>query len=189
MESLWRDLRYSVRLLLKKPGFTLLVMLTLALGIGANSLVFSLVFSTILKPLPVNQPDELVVLATKQPYSTSYDSVSYPDYKDYAQNNRSFSDLIAYTPLPLSLRVSDQNERIWGEIVTANYFSLLGIQPVVGRVFRGDDERNPDAWPVAVISYNMWMQRFNSDPGVVGKPIKLNGHGFTIIGVAPQNFH
>src|SRR5262245_35771396 len=189
MESLLRDLRYSVRLLLKKPGFTLLVMLTLALGIGANSLVFSFVFSTVLRPLPVNRPEELVVLATKQPYSPGYDSVSYLDYKDYARNNRSFSDLIAYTPLPLALRVSDQNERVWGEIISSNYFTLLGVKPIIGSIFGAEDEGRPGAWPVAVLSYNMWRQRFNSDPDVVGKPIRLNGSSFTIIGVAPQNFH
>jgi putative ABC transport system permease protein len=183
-----KDIRYSVRLLLKKPGFTTLVVLTLALGIGANSLVFSLVWSTILRPLPVKQPDELVVLATKQLYSQGYDSVSYPDYVDYAQNAQSFSGLIAYTPLPLAFSVSGQNERIWSEIVTANYFSLLGVRPAVGRIFGPDDDRAPGSSPVAVLSYSLWQQRFNSDQSVVGRSITLNGHAFTVVGVAPKGF-
>jgi predicted permease len=143
-----------------------------------------------MRPLPVEQPDDLSVLFTKRVSDDGYGNVSYPDYLDYRDQNQVFSGLIAYSALPLSLSISGgRNERVWGEIVTGNYFRTLGVRPALGRAIQPEDDQTPGAHPVAMISYNYWQQRFDGDPRVVGQTVKINSLAYSIIGVAPQDFH
>ncbi len=188
MQTLLQDLRYSVRMLFKQPGFTLIVVLTLALGIGANGVIFSLVNALLLRPLPVDKPHELAAVFTSDFSSGDFGGSSYPDYVDFRARNQSFTELAAYQPTPLSLSLGDANERAFGEIVSANYFTTLGLKPALGRGFLPAEDQTPGAAPVAVISHKFWQTRFGSDPTVLGRNVKLNGQPFTIVGVAPESY-
>ena len=189
MDTLLQDIRYTLRVLGKKPGFAAVAILSLALGIGANVAVFSLVNSVLFKPMPVKEPERLAALYTTEAQSRIPSGFSYPDYVDYRDNSEVFTDLMGFTGMPLNLSAGgDQPELIWGEIVTGNYFSGLGVEPVVGRSFMPEEDLTPNSHPVAVISYSFWQRRFSSDPDIAGKTIKLNNHDFTIVGVAPFGF-
>ncbi|MBI1761539.1 MAG: ABC transporter permease [Acidobacteria bacterium] len=188
MQTLWQDLRYGVRVLLKQPGFTLIAVLTLALGIGANGVIFSLINALLLRPLPVEQPQELAAVFTSDFSSGDFGGSSYPDYADFRARNQSFTGLVSYQPQPLSLNVDGANERAFGEIVSGNYFTVLGLKLALGRGFLPEEELRPGAAAVAVISHKLWQTRFNSDPATVGRNVKLNGQPFTIVGVAPANY-
>jgi len=186
MQTLWQDLRYGARMLLKKPGFTLIAIITLALGIGANTAIFSLVNTVVVRPLPVERPEQLVSLnnvALKLPV------ISYPNYRDFRDRNNSFSGMLAYRYTPLGLSHNGVNERVWGYLATGAYFEVLGVKPALGRFFTPDDDRAPGAHPVAVITYDCWQKRFAGDPQVISKTVIINGRNFTIIGVAPQGFY
>ena len=189
MDTLIKDIRFGLRMMRKRPGVIALIVITLALGIGANSATFNLVNAALKRPLPVEKPDELMVLYTQKRNATGLSSVSYPDYVDYRDHNTVFSGLIAYSALPLGLSTGEQNERIWGEIVTGNYFEMLGIKAALGRTLRPEDDETPGGHPVTVISYNYWQRRLSGDPGIVGKTINLNGQAYSVIGVAPKEFH
>ena len=150
METLLQDLRYGMRMLLKRPGFTVIAIISLALGIGANTAIFSLVNTALLMPPPVARPDELVAVnnsATGQMFPT----ISYPNYKDYRDRNEIFSGLVAYRFAPLSVSHEGTNERLWSYIVSGNYFEVLGINPAAGRLISPDDDQLPGAHPVAVV--------------------------------------
>ena len=189
MQILWQDLRYSARMLLKQPGFTLIVALTLSLGIGANGVIFSLVNALLLRPLPVEKPSELAAVYTSDFSSGDFGASSYPDYVDFRDRNRVFTGLVAYQmPQPLSLNIDGTNERIFGEIVSGNYFSALGLKPSLGRGFLPEEDRAPGERAVAVISHKLWQTRFGGDPAIVGRSVKVNGHPFTIVGVAPEKY-
>ncbi len=188
MQKLWQDLRYGARMLLKNPGFTLIAVITLALGIGANSVIFSLVNALLLRPLPVDKPESLVAVYTSDFSSTQFGASSYPDYIDFRDRNQVFSGMVAYTTTPFSLNIDGTNERAFGEIVSGNYFSTLGVTPALGRGFLPEEDRTPGERPVALISHKLWQNRFGGDPGVVGRVVKLNGHPFTIVGVAPEKY-
>jgi predicted permease len=189
MVTLLRDIRYTFRVLGKKPGFALVAILSLALGIGANVAVFSVVNLLLFKPMPVREPGRLAALYITEPQTRMPSGFSYPDYLDYSENNEAFTELMGFTGIPLNLSVSGgQPELIWGEMVTGNYFSGLGVEPVLGRGFLPEEGQTPNASPVAVISYNFWQRRFNADPDIAGKVVKLNKHDFTIVGVAPFGF-
>jgi predicted permease len=176
-------------MLRQRPGFTALVVFTLALGIGSNGAIFNLINSTLMRPLPVERPDDLSVLFTRRASDDGYGGVSYPDYLDYRDKNQVFSGLIAYSALPLSLSIGGgQNERVWGEIVTGNYFEMLGVRPALGRAIQPDDDKTPGAHPVAMLNYSYWQQRFGGDPRVVGQTVKINSVAYNIIGVAPHGF-
>lgn len=181
MGNLLQDFRYALRLIGKNPAVTLVAILSLGLGVGANTAMFSIINGVLLRPIQVSDPEQVTVL-----YNTT--NCSYPDYLDYRDKSDVFSGVIAYAAVPLSMNAGEKAERLFGWIVSGNYFSVLGIRPAAGRVFTADDDIAPGAHPVAVISYNMWRSRFGSDPGVVGKPITLNGNGFTIVGVAQAGF-
>jgi len=186
MQTLWQDLRYGARMLRKKPGFTLIAVITLALGIGANTAVFSLVNTVLVRPLPVERPEQLVSLnnvALKLPV------ISYLNYRDFRDRNNSFSGMLAYRYTPLGLSHNGVNERVWGYLATGAYFEVLGVKPALGRFFTPDDDRAPGAHPVAVITYDCWQKRFAGDAQVIGKTVIVNGRNFTIIGVAPQGFY
>jgi predicted permease len=188
METLWQDLRYGVRMLLKNPGFTLIAVVTLALGIGANSVIFSLINALLLRPLPVEDPERLVAVYTSDFGGARYGPTSYPDYVDFRDRNQVFSQLVAFQMRPFSLSVEGENERVSGEIVSGNYFSALGLTPTLGRGFLPDEDRVPGERPVAVISHRLWQNRFGGDPATVGRTIKLNGHSFTIVGIGPETY-
>ncbi|MCI0486611.1 MAG: ABC transporter permease [Blastocatellia bacterium] len=187
MGNLLQDLRYGLRMLIKNPGFTAVAVLSLALGIGANTAIFTLVDNVLLRPLAVEEPDRLALVLSSRPKDLNY-NFSYPLYRDMRDQNNVFSDLLAYSRVDLNLSEGDQTERIEGEIVSGNYFSALGINPTPGRAFLPEEDRTPGAHPVAVISYGLWQRRLGSDPGIIGKSLKLSGYDFTVIGVAPEGF-
>ena len=192
---LLQDLRYGARMLLKQPGFTLLAVLTLALGIGANTSIFSLLDQVLLRRLPVERPDELVVLRSPGPIrghgSSDSDiatSFSVPMYKGLRDNNQVFSGLLARYAIPLSVSTRGQTERAAGELVSGNYFDTLGVRPALGRVLTMDDDRQIGAHPVAVLSYGYWTRRFANDPSILNQQLHINGHSLTVVGVARQGF-
>jgi predicted permease len=191
LETIWQDVRYGLRGLRRSPGFTAVVVTTLALGIGANGAIFSLANALLFRPLPVGQPDELVSIYTSDHSGPLHGGSSYPDYVDFRDRNDLLSGLVAYmaTPLDLgdeSLGPSGESERVFGEMVTGNYFSVLGVEPVLGRGFTQEEDRTPH--PVAVVSHGLWQRRFAGDPAVIGRSIRINGHRFTVVGVAPPRY-
>jgi putative ABC transport system permease protein len=191
MESFIQDLRFGARMLIKNPGFTLVAVLSLALGIGANTAIFSLLDALLLKPLPVKQPEQLVIVGTDTPSQPGrgFSSFSYPVFREMREKNSVFSGMFARSGLQMSLSGSGQTERVQGEVVSGNFFSALGVNPLLGRLLTEADDQTPGAHPVAVISFNFWQRRFGADPQIVGKTISLNGYPFTIIGVAQQGFY
>jgi predicted permease len=188
METFWQDVRYGFRVLRASPGFAAVAVLSLALGIGANTSIFSVVNAALLRPLPVTQPDQLVFVfngSRTSPYSTS----SYPDYVDYRDKNEVFSDLLTYSSITMSARADDQTDLISGSIVSGNFFDALGVRAALGRTFLPEEDATPNTHPVAVISHGMWERRFGGDPKIIGQQLTLNGHAFTIVGVAPRGFN
>ncbi len=189
MQTLVQDLRYGARMLIRKPGFTLIAIVTLALGIGANTAIFSLINTMLLRPLPVAEPERLIFLNNvAEKGDRDFPTNSYPNYRDFRDRNDTLSGLIAYRLAPVSLSHDGTNERLWGYLVTGNYFEVLGINPALGRLFNEDDDKKPGAHTVAVISWNCWQKRFASNPEIVGREIIVNGRSFTIVGVAPSGF-
>ena len=181
MGNLLQDMRYAFRLIAKAPAIAAVAILSLGLGVGANTAIFSIVNGVLLRQLPIGDPDRVVVL-----YNTT--NCSYPDYLDYRDKNEVFSDVAAYTPVPLSLNTGEKAERSFGWIVSGNYFSILGVTAAAGRILTPQDDQTPGAHPVAVISYSFWKSRFGGDPGIVGREILLNGQSFTVVGVAQEGF-
>ncbi len=188
METLLQDLRYGARMLLKKPGFTLVAVLTLGLGIGANTAIFSLVNTVLLRPLPIAQPEQVVTLNFGTPRYGVFPLIGYPEYTDYRDRNQVLAGLAAMGGAPVGLSNNGINERILGSYVTGNYFSLLGVGAALGRVITPDDDRTPGAHPVVVLSYQCWQQRFGADPQIVGRDLLISGRKYTVIGVAPKGF-
>jgi predicted permease len=195
MNTLWQDLRFGVRMLLKRPGFTLIAVLTLALGIGANTAILSTVNSFILRPLPVTDPEELVQSfwgSRKDPEVWNW--FSYPNYADLRDQNRVFSGMFAMAMIPAGFsdsanrQGSERGEIIWGETVSGNYFDVLGVKAALGRTFLPEEDHTPNTHPVVVLGHAFWQERFNSDESVVGRTVYLNGNPFTVIGVAPATF-
>jgi predicted permease len=189
MQTLWQDLRYGARMLWKRPGFTVAVSLTLALGIGANTAIFGVVDRLLVRLLPVNEPARLVNLIGRDEKGEEDTSFSYPIYKDYRDQNEVFAGLLAYGETAMNLNEGGQPERVMGVLVSGNYFDALGVTPALGRAFLPEEDRTPGAHPVAVVSYGLWSRRFGADPKLVGRAITLNTQSFTVIGVAPAEFH
>ncbi len=188
MDRLLQDLRYTFRGLRKSPGFTLVAIATLALGIGVNSLIFSLVNAVLLRPLPVESPGELVDIYGHTATSSSHDTHSHPNYLDYRAQSETLSDVMGFTNFFANLSIRGSSELVVGELVTESYFDLLGVRPAVGRAFGADEYLAPGASPVAVLSDAFWKGRFNADPDVVGETFRMNGIVYTVIGVAPAGF-
>ena len=188
METLIQDLRYGVRMLLKKPGFTVVAVMTLALGIGANTAIFSFMNSLFLRPLPFAEPDRLVRLYGEDSEGRRFDSFSYANYADLRDRSQSFTGLAAHNYVSVNLSTDAGAESVQGEIVTGNYFSMLGANSMAGRTLLDEDDSAPGAHPVVVISHGLWQRRFGASPNVVGAKVYLNGHPFTIIGVMPEEF-
>ncbi len=186
MPTLLQDLRYAIRQLRKSPGFAITAILTLALGVGANVVVFSVLNALILKPLNVSKPERLYTVVHNSPGN---DSQSYPDYLDFRSRNTTFSDMTAYRMTDAALSTGTSAEKRWDYEVSGNYFDMLGVQPALGRFFHLIDEHGPNSMPFIVLSYNFWTTRFNSNPRIIGTKVNLNKHPFTVIGVAPRTFH
>jgi predicted permease len=184
IENTLRDIRYSLRVLAKSPGFTTVAVLTLALAIGANSVVFGILNALILRPLNVSRPESLYGLQRR----TLMGFVSYPDYLDLRDRNRSFDELMVFNPTQAGLDAGDNPFQIWAFEVSGNYFDGLGIQPHLGRLFHTSDEHGPNSAPYIVLSYGFWHDHFSDDRSVVGRVVRLNKHPFTIVGVAPPKF-
>jgi predicted permease len=189
MTDLWRDLRYGARLLMKNRGFTAAAVLTLALGISANITIFSIISDFFFKPLPVKEPDRLVLVLQKSAIWKMPHGHSWLDFRDYRERLDVFSDLLAVTIGPAHLSVAgEQPERQWIETVSGNYFSMLGVEPRLGRLLQREEGERPGADPVIVLSHDYWQSKFGGDPSVIGKTINVNGHPFTIVGVTPETF-
>jgi len=187
LESLLQDFRYGLRMLRKNPGFTVVVMLTLALGIGANSTIFSWVNSTVLNPIPgVRHANEYVAISTRA--ERDHTTISYRDYLDLRERNSTFSSIIAADPTPLGLTTKGRPEHVWGLWVSANYFDVLGVRPIAGRGFLPTEDTKPNGAPFVVISYHLWQTHFGGERSAIGQTIEVNRHPFEIIGVAPQEF-
>ncbi len=196
MTSLIQDLRYAIRQLFKSPGFTVTVVLTLALGIGANAAIFTLFDQVLLRMLPVEKPKELVRFEWTGDFSGSGSSFggdltnyfSYPMYKDLRDQNRVFQGVIAADKSQVGVSWHNQAENKEAEVVTGNYFQLLGLKPALGRLLTQQDDTTKNANSVVVLSYGYWKVRFGAAQDVVGQQVLINGHPFTILGVAPENF-
>src|SRR5215470_16690453 len=184
-EHLKRDVVYAGRVLSRNPGFTLVAVLSLALGIGANSLVFSVVNALLLRPLPVENPEQLASLES----STGGPGLSFPDYRDLRDRNQAFAGLVGCRVAPMELDSSEGAYRIWGYLATGNYFDVLGLHPALGRFFHAQDDLRPGASPYAVLSYASWQERFGGDRDIIGKTFRINRQAFTILGVAGRDFH
>jgi hypothetical protein len=187
MDSLIKDIRYAVRGLIKHPGFMAIAVITLALGIGANTAIFSLVNTVLLRSLPVDRPGEIVSVSIRGK-DDSFSAFSYPNYTDFRDHNEVLSGLLAYRFVPVALSRGGANERIWGYEVSGNYFDVLGVKAVRGRTFLAEEDKTPNSHPVVVVSYDSWQRRFGADPDLVGKDVLLNNHQFRVIGIAPQGF-
>jgi putative ABC transport system permease protein len=183
---LLQDLRYGARMLLKSPGFTLIAVITLALGIGANTAIFSLVNSILLRQLPFRQPERLVWVDSRRPASGKY-SFTLPDFIDYRDQNQSLSGIAAYASWSANLTDQGEPEQLQGLRISANAFELLGVEAVAGRVLAPGDDA-PGQQHVAVLSYGLWRRRFGADPQLVGKKLTLNGASYTVVGVLPPQF-
>jgi len=195
--DLGRDLRYGLRILAKQPGFTLVAVLTLGLGIGVNTAILSAVNGFILRPLSAERPEELLA-----PYwgrkadGQVWNRFSYANYVDVREQNKSFEDLCAYTWAAAGVSSGESHnavegsraEVVYGELVSGNYFEVMGVKPILGRGFLPEEDRTPNTHPVVVLSHYSWQKRFNADPNIVGKSVYLNGTAFTVVGVAPESF-
>jgi predicted permease len=188
MQTLFQDLRFGFRQLLKRPGFTLLAIISMALGIGANTAIFSLVDTVAFRPLPVRNGAELQELYGTLHNGADYTLQSYLNYKDYRDRNQVFSGLIAYRIAVAGLSHNGNNERVWGTMASANYFDVLGVPLLLGRGFLPEEDQTPKSHPVVVLSYGCWQKRFASDPAIVGRTVLVNNVPFTVIGVARKGF-
>ena len=187
MTQMMMDLRYALRMLIKNPGFACVVVFTLALGIGANAAMFSLTDKVLLQRLPVAKPEQLVMISSAD--SKLGSSFSYPMYQNLRDKNDVFSGMIARAGTQMNVSYADQTERVRGELVSGNFFDVLGVRAWAGRLFTQDDDRNPGAHPVAVLSYDFWDRRFSKNPDLIGKTILVNEYPLTIVGVTPPGFY
>ena len=196
MSALLQDLRYALRQLRKSPGFTIVAMCILALGIGANTAIYSLLDQVLLRSLPVKDPGRLVQLKSVGSDSGHVSSwggddhlyFSYPMYRDLRDKSSVFDGMLARTPAQVGVQYHNESKLGMAELVTGNYFQVLGLNPAMGRLIMPSDDEVQERDPVAVLSYEYWVRRFGRDPGVLNSSISINGHPFTIVGVAPPGF-
>lgn len=187
MDNLIKDIRFGFRRLIKSPGFSLIAIASLALGVGANTAIFSLVNTVLLRPLPVPDPSQIVSV-TVRAKNDSIGAFSYPMFEDFRERNDVLSGILVYRFAYMSLSQDGPGQRVWGYEVSGNYFDVLGVKAIHGRTFLPEEGRTPLSHPVAVLSYGCWQRRFAGDPGAVGRDVTINGHSFRIIGVAPEEF-
>jgi predicted permease len=184
-EGIWRDVRHGMRRLIRAPGFTLTAIITLALGIGANVVVFSVLNGLVLRPLGVPDPKSLYQIGRG---ANGGDTHSYPDYRDLRDRDTSFDGILAYKLLSAGMQIDQGTVRAWGYTTSGNYFDVLGVQPALGHFFHAADERGLGSAPYIVLSYDFWRRQFGANPNVLGTMVKLNQHPFTVIGVAREGF-
>src|SRR5271170_184730 len=186
LERLMQDLRYGLRMLAKSPGFTVVAILTLALGIGANTALFSVVNGVLLKPLPYPQPEKLVWLAESKPnFATG--SISFPNFRDWRKDNHTFSEMAIYRRYSFNLIGLGDSEQLQARFISSDFFTVLGVNPVMGRTFApGEDEIGRA--PIAMISEGLWRRKFSSSPDALGKSINLDGTSYIVVGVTPASF-
>jgi predicted permease len=188
MTSVWQDVQYSLRVIAKTPGFAALAVLTLALGIGANTTIFSWINSALLNPVPgLARPSEVVSLTLSKPGDSPF-AFTYPDLEALRDGQQSFTGITACNIIPMSLTGKGKPERVWGMVASANYFDVLGVRPILGRGFLPAEDEKPLGAPVAVISYRLWQTHFGANPDIVGQTIEINQHQYTIVGVTPAVF-
>src|SRR5713226_3549141 len=193
MERWWQDLRYATRVLMKKPGFTTVAVLSLALGIGANTAIFTVINAVFLHPLAIEDPSHVVEMFTKdnktvQAGNFALTPSSYQNYENYRDQNTVFTALAAYFPFGLQWTRNGETQGLPAMMTSANYFDVLGIKAFRGRLFMPDEDRKLGANALAVVSYSLWIRQFGSDPSLVGQTLTLNGIPFTVIGVTPPGF-
>jgi predicted permease len=195
MQNLWKDVRFGLRMLAKSPGFTAIAVITLALGIGANTAIFSLMNQVLLRELPIQNPQDLVILRAPGPVTghvssdgDSTESFSYPMYKGLRDRNSVFSGILARYGFSASVASHGQTDRASGEVVSGNYFDVLGVRPAIGRVFTQDDDRVPGAQPVVVLSHSYWTRHFGGDSSVLNKVLLINNVEMTVVGVSQPGF-
>lgn len=188
MENLLQDLKYAARILIRQPVFTAVSVLSLALGIGANTAIFSLVDALLWRTLPVENPQELVGLYTRDEKNPGFAPLSHLNWKDYRETSQSFSGVIGYDWVQLSMQVGKEPILGVGQLVSGNYFDVLGIKAARGRTFLPDEDAQPGGHPVTVISHRFWTENLESDPNAVGRVLRINGSGYTILGVTPESF-
>ena len=187
LTSLPQDLRYGVRVLAKSPGFSLIAILTLALGIGANTAIFSVVNGVLLNPLPFHNPDQLVSMFQEIP-NFKNGSISYPNFLDWQRMNTTFAGMAAYRSTGFNLSGIGEPERLHGEMISAGFFEILGVNPIIGRTFTPDEDRL-GANPTAMITEGLWKRKFGGRKDIIGQRMVLDDAGRTIIGVVPSSFH
>jgi putative ABC transport system permease protein len=188
MTGFWKDLDFGARMHCKTPAATTAVVVTLAFGIAANVLAFSLLNSLFIRPLPVREPERLVRIYTSYPGGPRHFTVSYPDYADMRELDRIFAGVLVEEPVPMNLGAADAHERVWGERVSPGYFPLLGVRPAHGRFFAPEEDSVAGVDPVVVISYGLWQRRFEGSLHVPGETLIVNAQRYKIIGVAPAGF-
>ena len=191
LDTVFRDLKYTYRTLARAPGFTAVAVLTLALGIGANTAIFSLLDQVLLRLLPVKDPQQLVLLTMKgRHYGSNWggNAISHPMFRDFRDHNEVFSDMFCRFPTSASLSFGQQSERVSVELVSGTYFSTLGVVPAMGRILTPEDDVVPSGHPFVVLNYNFWKTRFAGDPQVVGRTLNLNNYKMTVVGVAQAGF-
>ncbi len=191
MDTAVRDFKYALRTLRRSPGFVAVAALTLALGIGANTAIFSLLDQILLRLLPVKNPQQLVMLTMRgRHYGNNWggNAISHPMFRDFQAHNEVFSGMFCRFPHSVSLTVGGQAERAEAELVSGTYFGVLGVGTALGRTFTPEDDRVPNGYPLVMLSYSFWKQRFGGDPEILGKALTVNGHNMTVIGVAQAGF-
>jgi macrolide transport system ATP-binding/permease protein len=189
MSSFWQDLRFAFRALSKSPWFAALAVLTLAVGIAVNTSIFSIINGFLLRPMPVPHSEQLAVLAVQQTGDKDLQKFSYPDYLDLRDQSAAFSDIIAFRITLADLAVDNRGDHAIATRVSGNYFSVLGLQPALGRLVLPSEGVTPGSDPVIVLGYSYWQKRFGGDQNIIDKKVEANGHPMTIVGVAPQEFH
>ena len=188
METLWQDLRFGFRILVKSPAFTVVAVLSLALGIGSNTAVFSIINASILKPLPVEEPKRLMSLFTTDTKNPGNLPTSHLNYLDYNNQTEVFSGVLAYTFTPLSLGKGEATEPVVSLVVSGNYFDVVGVKAALGRTFLTDEDKTPGTHPVVVLSHGLWQRSLGGDRNLVGRTIKLNRQDYIVVGIAPEGF-
>jgi putative ABC transport system permease protein len=188
MNTLLQDVGYAIRVLRQSPGFIAVAVLSLGLGIGANTAIFSLIDAALFRPLPVDAPDRLVSIFTTDKKNPGNLPMSHLNYLDYRDNNQVFSGVAAFTFGQMNLTTGSETEQAVVQVVSGNYFSVLGLRAQIGRTFLPEEDQTPDSHPVVVMGHGLWERRFGRDPAVVGKTVSLNRRSFTVVGVAPKGF-
>jgi predicted permease len=188
METLLQDVRYALRALRRAPGFTLVALLTLALGIGVNSAIFGMVNAILFRPLPVDRPSELVDIYGHTVTSSAHETHSYPNYLEYRQQTTTLANVVAYSNFFAHAAVRGGSDIVIGELVSPDYFEMFGVRPTLGRTFTAEEYTGNGAHAVAILSHGTWQSRFGGDRSAVGQEFRMNGRVYTVVGVAPQSF-